>query len=111
MGKSSFKARRLRYGRRGTSWRSKRQQRLEIDGHKCRTCGHDGSIWQLTVHHVSYEHWGDEPMADLITLCAACHWAIEESKRLPGRNVRWGMVLREFEEIPVLKTLLPGECA
>lgn len=105
--KDSRRNRRLRYGRRGTSWKAKRQQRLELDGCRCRTCGHDGAIWPLTVHHVSYDRWGDEDVEhDLITLCAACHWAIEESKRLPGRKVRWAMVLREFEDIPVLNALV-----
>lgn len=89
-----------RYAPRATPWRDKRRQRLEIDGHKCRTCGHDGSIYQLEVHHVSYERFGDEDVEnDLITLCSACHWAVEESKARRGMTVRWKLVMSEFDEI------------
>ena len=88
-----------RYAPRAVPWQVKRQQRLELDGNRCRTCGHDGTVWRLEIHHVSYEHWGDEPMDDLITLCAACHRAIEDSKHRQGRGVRWALVSDEFEEI------------
>lgn len=64
------------------AWRATRAQRLAIDGHKCRTCGHDGSIWRLQVHHVSYVRLGVEDVQqDLITLCSSCHSAITEAER------------------------------
>jgi len=71
-------------------WAAKRAQRLEIDGHKCRTCGHTGEQWALQVHHVTYERLGGEDVEnDLITLCAACHEAITNvirSRRYEGRS-------------------------
>ena len=64
------------------AWRATRAQRLAIDGHKCRTCGHDGSIWRLQVHHISYARLGAEDVQqDLITLCSSCHSAITEAER------------------------------
>jgi hypothetical protein len=59
------------------AWGEKRADRLEIDGHACQTCGHDGSQWRLEVHHKTYERLGDEDVQkDLITLCCDCHAAI-----------------------------------
>ena len=85
---------------RAVPWQVKRQQRLEIDGYRCRTCGHDGTTYPLQIHHVSYERFGNEDVEhDLITLCAACHRAIEDSKNRQGRGVRWALVSTEFEEI------------
>ena len=71
-------------------WAAKRAERLEIDGHRCRTCGHTGEQWGLQVHHVTYERLGDEDVEkDLITLCASCHEAITSvirSRRYEGRS-------------------------
>ena len=92
-----------RYAPRATPWRDKRRQRLEIDGHKCRTCGHDGSIWQLEIHHISYERWGDEDVEkDLITLCEPCHKAITDVIR----RRRYGDYVNvEFEDlVPTVTT-------
>jgi hypothetical protein len=59
------------------AWAEKRMARLEIDGHKCQTCFHDGAQWRLEVHHKTYERLGDEDVQkDLITLCCDCHAAI-----------------------------------
>ena len=58
-------------------WAEKREARKEIDGHKCRTCHHDGSQHRLEVHHATYDNFGHEDVEnDLITLCVRCHDAI-----------------------------------
>lgn len=58
-------------------WQEKRAARLVIDNHECQTCMHDGSVYQLEVHHKTYERFGEENVAqDLITLCSECHEAI-----------------------------------
>lgn len=58
-------------------WAKKREARKEIDGHKCRTCHHDGSEDRLEVHHAHYKSLEDEDVEnDLITLCSRCHDAI-----------------------------------
>jgi hypothetical protein len=72
-------------------WAAKRQERLALDNHRCRTCGHDGTLWRLEVHHVSYRGFGgDEDVEnDLITLCASCHDAITNvirSRKNEGRD-------------------------
>ena len=52
---------------RSKEWEEKRQQRLEIDGHKCAMCGRLESKCKdgLQIHHVSYRHLGNE---DVFTL-------------------------------------------
>lgn len=54
-------------------WKAKRQQRLALDGNTCRGCGASS---QLNVHHLHYRNLGNEPMADLITVCEKCHSGI-----------------------------------
>ncbi len=63
-------------------WAEKREARKEIDGHKCRTCHHDGSQHRLEVHHATYDNFGHEDVEnDLITLCVRCHDAITNVTR------------------------------
>ena len=59
-------------------WRKKREERLKYDNYHCRACG---STEDLECHHVTYDHFGDEPIEDLITLCKECHSAITNSIR------------------------------
>ena len=74
-----------------TRWAAKRSDRLDMDGHRCRTCNHDGSQWRLEVHHRTYARLGNEDVEwDLITLCCQCHEAITSvirSRRYDGRPV------------------------
>ena len=56
-------------------WREKRFERMELDDFRCRVCGSQGP---LTVHHITYNHFGNEDMRDLITLCPECHERIHE---------------------------------
>lgn len=66
---------------RSDAWRRIRRRRLELDGRRCATCGHDGSVWPLQMHHVSYERFGHEELGDLLTLCSSCHQAVTEAAR------------------------------
>ncbi len=72
------------------SWRSKRAERLVIDGHKCRMCAADD---QLEVHHRpdSYRLIPNESVQDhLTTLCSECHEAITNiirSRRYAAREI------------------------
>ena len=60
-------------------WEKKRQERLQIDGHICQTCCHDGTNWSLEVHHKTYERfWHENVQTDLITLCRQCHNAVTD---------------------------------
>ena len=57
-----------------TGWLARREQRLEIDKHKCKMCGSES---MLNVHHLSYENMGNEDIEnDLVTLCYSCHQCI-----------------------------------
>ena len=51
------------------AWKEIRQKVLERDGYECQKCHNPGS----DVHHKTYEHWGKEPLDDLVTLCRPCH--------------------------------------
>jgi len=62
-------------------WQVKRQQRLEKDNHHCRRCY---STTQLTIHHLTYDRFGNEDLDDLITLCEPCH--VKEHKKLREQN-------------------------
>lgn len=68
------------------TWAEKRQERLDVDGYCCQTCG---SCEDLEVHHkyagpplFHYPYrLGKERLSDLITLCRHCHEAITDSVR------------------------------
>lgn len=57
-------------------WKWTRAERIKKDGYKCSMCG---SAKNLCVHHITYENLGDEPLDDLITLCAKCHKKIHDA--------------------------------
>ena len=52
------------------AWRRIRNAKLKDSGYKCELCG---SAKNLQVHHITYEHIGDEPLDDLLTVCNKCH--------------------------------------
>lgn len=53
-------------------WHQVRDWILARDDH---TCQHCGSTTRLQVHHLTYEHHGEEHLhpEDLLTLCRSCH--------------------------------------
>ena len=56
-------------------WKDRKNQRIKIEGFRCRMCQGTGTPWNpLTVHHFDYHHVYDEdPWRDLVCLCEACH--------------------------------------
>ena len=54
------------------NWRALRDKILKRDGWKCTKCG---GKYNLHVHHLTYEHVGEELLKDLKTLCRKCHEA------------------------------------
>jgi len=51
-------------------WSDLREQRLEMDNHRCRMCNSDATC----VHHRRYpEIYGEESVDDLTSLCNRCH--------------------------------------
>ena len=61
---------------RSKEWEEKRQQRLEIDGHKCAMCDRPESKCKdgMQVHHVHYRDLGHEDVYNsLVCLSPSCH--------------------------------------
>lgn len=54
----------------GPEWKKKREKVLARSSHVCEGCG-EGEATQ--VHHLSYEHVGDEYLFELVAVCEACH--------------------------------------
>lgn len=56
------------------TWKKKAKRRLEMDGYICQVCGKEAT----DVHHLTYEHFKNEEMSDLVSLCRHCHDKAEE---------------------------------
>ena len=54
-------------------WKKKCEEKKKSVGYKCEKCGRDKYLCKLSVHHLTYEHFGDEPLKDLEVLCDRCH--------------------------------------
>lgn len=52
------------------TWKEKRKEILERDGYLCQACLKNRAS---EVHHLTYDHFGDEPFFDLISVCRECH--------------------------------------
>lgn len=59
-------------------WREKRDEVLKRDGYLCQACLKRRAT---QVHHISYRHWQNEPLYELISVCEECHEAITEIDR------------------------------
>ena len=61
------------YGERRTTkeWELLKKAVHSRDGYRCRMCNRDDL--PLHVHHRTYNNYAEEPLEDLITLCADCH--------------------------------------
>jgi hypothetical protein len=74
----------LRYLR-SPEWKELRRKVLERDSYRCQVwLSHEAT----EVHHRTYERFGHEDMADLISLCRACHKAITNVVRSEGHRGR-----------------------
>lgn len=51
-------------------WALKREAVRERSGNRCERCW---TAPQEAVHHLSYQHLGDEPLSDLQAICRPCH--------------------------------------
>jgi 5-methylcytosine-specific restriction endonuclease McrA len=51
-------------------WQRRREEAMERAGYQCQDCGAEE---RFDVHHVTYEHLGDEWPEDLVVLCKSCH--------------------------------------
>lgn len=67
-------------------WRAKRQERLEIDGHRCVVCHLTDD---LEVHHLHYESLGNEDaLNDLVTVCKRHHYFLGGIEKFQRYSLR-----------------------
>jgi hypothetical protein len=59
-------------------WRNICDLKKRLAGNKCERCGHTSA--RLEVHHLTYERFKQERLADLLVVCHECH-LIEDEKR------------------------------
>lgn len=59
-------------------WLEKREMVLRRDNYLCQSCLKSKAT---QVHHLNYNHWGKEPLFDLISVCDECHELITEMDR------------------------------
>lgn len=64
-------------------WAVKRELYFLKKGKYCKACG---SLKDVQVHHMSYEHFKAEPMSDLVSLCAKCHKEVTALCRANGHK-------------------------
>lgn len=101
----------------GPNWQEQRQQALERDGYRCRTCGAEED--PLHVHHVrpfrEYEYVPGRNrnylqanrLENLVTLCPSCHRRAEEGQRTRSALGGLAYVLRNLA--PLFLMCDPGD--
>jgi hypothetical protein len=62
-------------------WRAKRRAVLQRDKYLCQATLEGCSQDATQVHHLSYNHWQNEPLFELIAVCAECHESITQMGR------------------------------
>jgi 5-methylcytosine-specific restriction endonuclease McrA len=69
---------------RSKKWANKRQAVFAKYGKRCYACGKAPKV--LHVHHLSYEHFGNEYLSELRPLCVPCHREITRLEKRAGRR-------------------------
>lgn len=59
-------------------WKQRRFQVLARDKHTCQACL---KATATDAHHLNYDHFGNEPLFDLIAVCRPCHEIITTMDR------------------------------
>lgn len=57
-------------------WFFKRGQVLNRDGYQCQARLQSCRGIATQAHHLTYKHWRNEPLFDLVAVCEACHEAV-----------------------------------
>lgn len=66
------------------AWQEKREEVLKRDDYLCQACLKKRAT---QVHHLTYDHFGAEPLFDLISVCGECHQAITEMDQKRKSNI------------------------
>lgn len=64
-------------------WEALRNEVLERDDYTCQECGE--RAWQ--VHHKTYANIFNEPLSDLLAVCALCHRKIHGIENKPKKHI------------------------
>jgi len=105
---------------RGPDWPAQRARALERDGYACRWCGAKAASGRpLHVHHIQpYSTFGERParraerpeanaLANLITLCSACHRLTEQAVAIRGSLAGLGYTVQHL--LPTLLLCDPAD--
>lgn len=60
-------------------WRSIRSRVMQRAGGQCEGCGQSAA---REVHHLTYDHLGDELLFELVALCGLCHERAHDLRKL-----------------------------
>jgi 5-methylcytosine-specific restriction endonuclease McrA len=74
-------------------WKAKRTKVLARDKYVCQACL---SRPATEIHHLTYDHVGNEPLFELTSVCATCHEQLTEldnQRRLNNGHARSGLEL------------------
>ena len=63
-----------------SEWKTRKTAVLRRDGYICQACLQNPAT---QVHHLTYKHWGHEPLFDLVAVCKPCHDKITQLDRNP----------------------------
>ena len=61
-------------------WKRKKEKYFALYGKRCAICR---SGMKVQIHHMSYQHMGNEPLSDLVALCAVHHKKLTIESRIP----------------------------
>jgi hypothetical protein len=70
---------------RSAAWKAKRVRVLARDKYRCQAGLIGCTVEASQVHHLTYAHWRNEPLFDLIAVCQECHIQITRMDR-EGRS-------------------------
>lgn len=68
-------------------WQLKRQKVISRAGGLCEGCGERGAT---QVHHLTYAHWKNELLFELVAVCDECHSVCHEADNSPASGLGEG---------------------
>lgn len=72
---------------RSEAWHMKRMMVARLANFRCHRCGKE--VYRgFHIHHLSYRHFGDEPLCDLMFLCEDCHKIVHGVKSKPKNRTK-----------------------
>lgn len=75
------------------AWRKKRLQVFAYYGKRCYACG---TLKNIQVHHLTYQHFGNERIYELRPLCKRCHDEVGRLHWRLGKRTSGFVVFAKF---------------